>query len=502
MQINPIIFNNELASNDFSFIPRYSKRDYVKIHTKEKNTLKHFRIPCDLNRDDILGPKITAKFIPSALILLAVIRIRTNIIAMTDKRSESEMLFAPIHSRTIKNFFTSLSSQYKLLLEAMEQADWIEINHSYTTGKKSKGYMIGSRFRNSDWKTAEWETEVTKHLPELDTSKQLKGQPIMEMWNRASLYFDQSFRINGIKDPILKSICLQTEKILKGLTVNDRINLEKLIKDCAKDKASEPTTKKKSEHHIRTEQEQEQFYLNMVNALESDEHYVVCNDDRSPSHTDRIYTNYTNLKKEFSPFVLLDGKPLYKIDIQSCQPALMSLFYLDNERDKKEKEKYVDILLNRDIYKYLAEKNSTIPGNDPMTRKEAKNGAFLIMFGEIYKQRTDLCRVFRQEFPILNIRLNEHKQKNYKAVSRILQSLESKIMVHGVLNELLLQKKIRCLSVHDSIACFEEHVTLAQDAITKHFLEAVGFRPVLNIERPGRRLLPSPSESDINQSRN
>ena len=43
----------------------------------------------------------------------------------------------------------------------------------------------------------------------------------------------------------------------------------------------------------------------------------------------RLFTNLTNLKKIFIPYITLFGEPLMEIDIKNCQPALMSYLLTD-----------------------------------------------------------------------------------------------------------------------------------------------------------------------------
>ena len=117
-----------------------------------------------------------------------------------------------------------------------------------------------------------------------------------------------------------------------------------------------------------------------------------------------------------------------------------------------------------------------------MSRGEAKGKMFLIMFGKNCHQHTPIAQAFEAEFPLLAERLREQKTGNYRKVAREMQLMESKIMVWGVLNDLLLEKKITCLSIHDSICCFEEDIKTVEKSMQKFFHQEMKFLPRLKVE--------------------
>lgn len=102
---------------------------------------------------------------------------------------------------------------------------------------------------------------------------------------------------------------------------------------------------------------------------------------------------------------------------------------------------------------------------------------FKVMFDKTVNQKGEVYDKFKEKFPILAERVAGAKIGNYKKVAFLMQNQESEIMIAGALAYLLLEKGIECLSIHDSISCFEEHIPIVRETITKFFYEKMGFCP-------------------------
>lgn len=235
----------------------------------------------------------------------------------------------------------------------------------------------------------------------------------------------------------------------------------------------------------------------MVKAIKEKRFFISCQDSRHLNYTNRLTTNWSNMKREFRPYFRLNGRPLVGVDIKACQAALLATFYSDSPEDLAEKAKFVEMVTNLDIYQELADRSEAITGK-PMDRQKAKQKSFFLMFARVSDEDEVVREAFKGMFPILYDRMAALKYSEdqwddtYKMVSYALQSAESEIMILGALYELQHEMGIDCLFVHDSIYCHEEHVETVKNSITKWFSSVMGFEPQLKLERPKELDLSNP----------
>lgn len=439
----------------------------------QQNPFQMFRVPSDFSRNELSSVGLTLKYLPNALMFLSLVRIICNHKKRFNKENPDSDPYARIHSMILSNYILTLNHDTKKFLTTLEEIGWIEIDNKYLVGKTSKGYRIGPRFKKSEWKVIDWRVYLDSVLPELQKKSIIarKKETIYRLWHRASTYF---FSWKAMPEGTLKEICAKTEEILKMLSVVNRAELEEMIISCAKETQLSYLNQKKNKSQIWTEDQRIQNYKDSIAAIEDKDFTIVCHSDQYADHTDRIFTNWTNCKKEFKQFFLLGGEKMVSVDIKSCQPALLAAFYNESEEDQKEKLRYLDILINQDIYLYLSD--------DEVSRELAKTETFKVMFDKNCRQTTPFCLKFAKEFPILAERIRKKKEGNHKLVAREMQLNESKIMVWGVLNTLLFEHKITCLSVHDSISCLEKDVEIVKAEMVKFFQKEMNFQPVLKIE--------------------
>jgi len=456
----------------------------------------NFRIPKDLNPKEILSNDITEKFIYNAMILLGTIRVITNHVNFHSKKTRYST-FAEISIQSMRKNLLSISGEIPKLISRMTEIGWIKVDPQFKKGEFSRGYKIGPRFKNSTWIEMDWKDAVLKYVPEILTIPGLIRceSKIYSMWE--NVQNDHFLSWQNMPEGILKRICEKTMELLNECSISADDNLEDVIQKCAKTKAEENLTKTSSKK-LFTEEQILEVYRKMLSMIRNRDFYVKCHDQRNENYTNRLFTNFANLKSEFRQFILLDGRPLVSVDIKCSQPSLLSSFYKELPFDIQERARYLEIISSGDLYQHLADKYvQQNPGNT-MLRKEAKTGMFTIMFGKNNRQKSKFCDIFREEFPVLIQRIYEQKIGDYKNVARMMQLKESSIMIEGVLKELLFEKKIKCLSIHDSISCFKEDVDQVQACIIDHFLKEMGFIPQLKIEGPSSvPFVPSLVESPL-----
>jgi len=438
-----------------------------------------FIVPADFDPTELMNQlsKKNPSFakpsvIPIPLLFLAMVKIITDY-KNSSHRSHDDSEFAEISNKTIKGKISNLTKELKSITEAMEEVGWIECDGFHIVGEKSLGYRIGERFRDSVWIEMLWEDALKLHFPELfeldsrgkmtDLGKKKKSY--LARWNRACAILNPW---QHMKDGRLKEVCRHTERILHSLSIPKYDQLTKQIESgvfCDSEeerelnrKRRERANKKKKRRGFfyQKEEDSRPSLLRMVKAIKEKRFFISCHDSRHLNHTNRLTTNWSSMKTEIRPYFRSNGRPLVGVDIKTCQPALLAIFYSDCPEDLAEKENFVEMVTKQDIYQELADRSEAITGK-PMDRQKAKSKSFTLMFAKIHQEDQDIRRAFRGMFPVLYQRMADLKRSKdprreaYKRVSQVLQSTESKIMIEGVLYELQVEKGIDCLSIHDSI---------------------------------------------------
>lgn len=434
--------------------------------------LKSFKIPDDFNRLEFLNNGFTDSEIPNIMVVISLIRIICNFKTRFIDKKEEGVTFARLHSVILRDYILTLGPKCAKFLKKLEKMGVIIIDKSYEVGVKSKGFRLGPKFADSKWSIRDWKTELEKQVPDI-----LERTPVARckdvfyaLWPRACSFFSSW---HNMPNGDLKDICKRTHETLKKLTFVRPHNIEYIIESCAQEK---------QEQHARECEFLEQplvwtlidrinSYWAAVEAIEEQRFFISCHDDRFKNFTNRLFTNYTNLKSDLKDFCLLDGEKMTTIDIKCCQPSLLSTFYQDTPEDQKEKEKYMSVILTDDIYNFVGR------GID---RDLAKDCMFIVMFAKNNNQVGEFCKNFSEEFPVLAKRIyNEKKTNGYKSVAREMQLMESEIMVKGVLKTLLIDKNIDCLNIHDAIAVKPKDAETATQTIKDCFFKIMGFYPLL-----------------------
>jgi hypothetical protein len=457
--------------------------------------LVSFCLPHDFDRAELMKQfskdypsLVKPSIIPTAMTLLALSKRVTDHKEVFD-RSADGVVFAEIHNSTLKSKVSNLSAELHPTIRCMAEIGWIEIDKPYKVKEKSKGYRIGERFRDSNWIEISWEQALEIHFPELfQLMPNGKISPLgkkqasyLRRWRRACSILSTW---ENMEPGPLKEVCVHTSRILPYLSIP---NYDLLVQEIKRGRFWED-----DDDHKCSEEDGIKSYLRTITAIPDKRFFVVCHDDRKKNHTNRLFTNWTSMKKAFRPFFRLKDRPLISVDIKACQVALLSSFYTDSIEDLAEKEKFVEVVAKHDIYLELAGRCATFTGNQ-ISRKQAKKRSFSLMFGWYSAEDKGIREAFRDMFPVLYKRISEQKKLGHRTVARKMQLKEASIMIEGVLHELLVEKGIDCLSVHDSICCTDEHVKTVKDSITKWFSNEMGFAPQLEVEALEEPDLSSPT---------
>lgn len=168
----------------------------------------------------------------------------------------------------------------------------------------------------------------------------------------------------------------------------------------------------------------------------------------------RMHTNFTTLKKHIRKnFIHIDGELVEEVDIKNSQPFFLGLLI---RKDYEGREMpaglsdYVSLVTNHLFYEDFQSKANFISMGD---RDVAKDYAYKVLFGRNNINTKENAQ-FSHIYPDVYDYIVRYKEKNndYKALSHILQRMESDFLYNKVINELtLFYPHIKMFTVHDSI---------------------------------------------------
>ena len=237
----------------------------------------------------------------------------------------------------------------------------------------------------------------------------------------------------------------------------------------------------------------------------------------------RFYSGITNLSKFFRGSIMIpDYGDLWNIDLKNSQPFhLLALlnddFYktgrhlncfqfkylktskhhsttairmrevlpkLKDNQDMKDFQRYI---LNGTLYDQLAEKlgkaNPELFGG----RKEAKGTFLQLMYRDQKKKNPKMHEAWKQVerlFPSIVSFMNTLKEDDYKYPSLLLQAIEAHLILEVVTKSLAKKYPFMpMLTIHDSVITDEEHKQLLKDEIDQTYIDKIGFKPTLAVEK-------------------
>lgn len=242
----------------------------------------------------------------------------------------------------------------------------------------------------------------------------------------------------------------------------------------------------------------------------------------------RFHSNLTNIKKELRNFITYDGKPLVNIDIKNSQPLLSTIllepsFYTQQKKpryiniynipssfnlltnnkhkhtyidtiimlakalqlaDIKEVVKYSDIAKSGDFYQQLSK---MMYPNRTFNKAEMKKLTYIVFFSNnraIQGMNYITKRDFRRKFPDVYKMLSTIKRKNHRALSHILQRIESEIMIQRVCRRISKeQPTLPIFTIHDSIVTTDGNQDYVSKVIEEEAYKLTGLKVSLGIER-------------------
>lgn len=196
----------------------------------------------------------------------------------------------------------------------------------------------------------------------------------------------------------------------------------------------------------------------------------------------RVHTNITNLKSNMRKYLRVDGTPLVELDIANSQPFFFSLilrsYILNNGRlgefnfvnslckpilkhNKtfppnpyslrcdilhEDVRRYLDLVCSGGLYDYLFNMSNM---------KNIDKGKFKVkLFSEVFfcrnSWKTECTEIFSKEFPTVYQVIRRLKRKDFRALSRLLQKIESNFVINQVVRG-CMEAGIFVTTIHDSI---------------------------------------------------
>lgn len=242
----------------------------------------------------------------------------------------------------------------------------------------------------------------------------------------------------------------------------------------------------------------------------------------------RFHSNLTNIKKELRHYITYDGKPLVNIDIKNSQPLLSSIlldpsFYVLQKKPRyiniynipssfnlltnnKHKHTYTDTIImlvkvlqsidikqvsffsriaqSGDFYQKLSK---VMYPNRAFDKGEMKKLTYTVFFsnnraiqGVNYLPK----RQFKRKFPDVYKVFSALKRKNHRALSHILQRIESEIMIQRVSQRISIeQPTLPIFTIHDSIITTDGNQDYVIKIIEEEAYNLTGLKVMLGAER-------------------
>lgn len=197
-------------------------------------------------------------------------------------------------------------------------------------------------------------------------------------------------------------------------------------------------------------------------------------------NTGRIFTNFTNLKKELRMLCTIDGERLMSIDLKASQPLLFVNYLYSLGINTDELHAFSEIVIEKDVYNYFLEEYIKLNGDSTYTefnletkkmetymigtRADAKIEMFRFIFKTTFRGTPcPFQRVFQNLYPDLYKIVSEIKKTTNIAV--MLQKLEADIFIP------VASKYINkgALSLHDAIYFKKELLNDIMNDLEKSF---------------------------------
>lgn len=190
----------------------------------------------------------------------------------------------------------------------------------------------------------------------------------------------------------------------------------------------------------------------------------------------RAHHNLSNLAGDLRPFVSIDGRPLYQVDVACSQPRFMHFVLRDEIADKAEVAR-MEELLTTGFYAALNTKGIPI---EPFKERFFTD----VLFGRgDYKNW--VTKAFEAQFPSYARAIAKAKENGHKPFAIALQQAEARVIFDAVQRFVAATAgKVPILTIHDSLVTWPEWTRTARDALEAAFHDLYGVKPLLRVKAP------------------
>ena len=240
----------------------------------------------------------------------------------------------------------------------------------------------------------------------------------------------------------------------------------------------------------------------------------------------RFHSNLTNLKKELRHYITYDGKTLVNVDIKNSQPLLSSILFDPSFYSTKKKGRCVNLYDFPSSFKYLVNNNlhtythtiiMLVKTLESIDNKEVKYFLSMTKSGDFYQKLSKAMypkhafnkskmkeltykvffssnrsiqdmnnwtkREFKMKFKGIYKMFAAIKRKNHRALSHILQRIESEIMIQNACKRISIEKPdLPIFSIHDSIITTDGDQGYVEKVIKEEAFKLTGLNVSLGIE--------------------
>ena len=240
----------------------------------------------------------------------------------------------------------------------------------------------------------------------------------------------------------------------------------------------------------------------------------------------RFHSNLTNIKKELRHFITYDGETLVNVDIKNSQPLLSSILFDPSFYNTKKIGRYVNLydfpssfeyLVNNNKYTYTHTIIMLVKTLQKLDNKEVKQYLRMAKSGNFYqelskamypKQAFDKGRMkeltykvffssnrsiqgmnnwtkkqFERKFKGIYKMFAAIKRKNHRALSHILQRIESEIMIQNVCKRISLEHPtLPIYTIHDSVLTTDGNQEYVAKIIKEEAFKITGLKVSLGVD--------------------
>jgi len=224
-----------------------------------------------------------------------------------------------------------------------------------------------------------------------------------------------------------------------------------------------------------------------------------------PIPNSRVYTNITNLSREYRKFLRLNDKPLIGFDIANSQPLIAAVAFRRYSESTYDyiKPDILDYQKNCEMgrfYEYFMELNG-IDTTCEIARTEFKG----MFFGKVFytkevEKENHLKTQFKEKYPtcyeaILQIKGGLYSSK-YKDFPAIMTEIETFIMFNT--NIKLIEAGYDVVNIFDSLySDSDEAISMAKELVVAAFDECGGIKPMLKDISYRKQPIPAPQAKII-----